>query len=43
MSKCCQYATDDSKIYVGLTSISIEEAQSILHKTITWTKKNGKG
>jgi hypothetical protein len=23
MSKCCQYATNDSKICVGLTSISI--------------------
>jgi len=30
MSKCCQYATDDYKICVGLTSISIKEAQSIL-------------
>jgi methylaspartate ammonia-lyase len=30
MSKCCQYATNDSKVCVGLTSISIKEAQSIL-------------
>jgi len=25
MSKCCKYATNDSKIYVGFTSISIKE------------------
>jgi len=30
ISKCCQYATNDSKVYVGLTSISIKETQSIL-------------
>jgi hypothetical protein len=42
MSKCCQYATNDSKVCVGLTSISIKEAQSILENTITWTKKSGK-
>ncbi len=28
---------------VGLTSLSIKETQYILHKTITWTKKSGKG
>jgi hypothetical protein len=26
MFKCCQYATNDSKICVGITSISIKEA-----------------
>ncbi len=25
MSKCCEYATNGSKIYVGFTSISIKE------------------
>jgi hypothetical protein len=25
MSKCCQYAIDDLKVYDGLTSISIKE------------------
>ncbi len=43
MSKCYKYAIDDIKVFIGLTSISIKECQSILQKTITWTKKNGKG
>jgi hypothetical protein len=30
MSKCCQYAIDDTKVCVGLTIISIKEYQSIL-------------
>jgi hypothetical protein len=30
MSKCCQYAIDDSKVCVGLIFIFIKEAQSIL-------------
>ncbi len=30
MSKCCQCAIDDSKVYVSLTSISIKEAKLIL-------------
>jgi hypothetical protein len=30
MSKSCQYATDDSKVFIGLTLISIKECQSIL-------------
>jgi hypothetical protein len=34
---------DDSKVYVGLTSILIKEVQSILQKIITWTTKSGKG
>jgi hypothetical protein len=42
MSKCCQYAIDDTKVFIGLTSIPIKECQSILQKTITWTKKSGK-
>jgi hypothetical protein len=42
MFKCCQYATNDCKVYVGLITISIK-VTSILQKTITWTKKNGKG
>jgi hypothetical protein len=27
VSNCCQYATNDSKVCVGLTFISIKEAQ----------------
>jgi hypothetical protein len=33
----------DSKVCVGFPSISIKEAQLVLQKTITWTKKSGKG
>jgi hypothetical protein len=43
MFKCCQYATDDTKMSIGLTLISIKKCQSILKKTIIWTKKSGKG
>jgi hypothetical protein len=43
MSKSCQYATDDSKVFIGLMLISIEKCQSILQKMIIWTKKSGKG
>ncbi len=43
MSKCCQYATYDTKVFIGLTSISIKECQFVLQKTIIWTKKSGKG
>jgi hypothetical protein len=42
MSKCCQHATNDYKVCGGLTTMSIKETQSILQKTITWTKKSGK-
>jgi hypothetical protein len=43
MFKCCQHATNDSKVCGGLTFIFIEETQSILQKTITLTKNNEKG
>jgi hypothetical protein len=43
MFKCCQYAIDDSKVCASLPSISIKEALFFLQKTITWTKKSGKG
>ncbi len=39
MFKCCYYATNDSILFFGLTIVSIKEAQSILQKPITWTKK----
>jgi hypothetical protein len=39
MSKGCQYAMDDFKVCASLISVSIKEAQSILQKPITWTKK----
>jgi hypothetical protein len=40
MFKCCQYAINDSK--VGLITISTR-VTSLLQKTITCTKKSGKG
>jgi hypothetical protein len=43
MFKCHQYAIRDSKVGVSLNIISIKETQSILEKTIMWTKKSGKG
>jgi hypothetical protein len=43
MSKWCQYVIDDSNVCVNMPFFSIEETQSILEKTITWTKKSGKG
>jgi hypothetical protein len=43
MSKCCQYVTGDLKVCVCLTIISIMEAQFILSKVITWTKKGCEG
>lgn len=43
MSKCCQYATNDTNVCVSFILISIKLAQFVLQKTIISTKKNGKG
>lgn len=43
MSKACQYATDDTKVCNGMEDISLKQVQAALQKTITWTKKSGKG
>jgi len=40
MSKVCQY---DNKVYKGLMQVDVKDAQAILQKTITWTKKSSKG
>jgi hypothetical protein len=42
MSKACQYATNDINIGVGMKEMC-SKVQSALQKTITWTKKLGKG
>ncbi len=42
MSKNCQYVTNDSKVCVGLTIVSITKTQFILSEIITWTKKGVK-
>jgi len=41
--KECQYATNDITIGVGMKEVNVTEDQSALQKTITWTKKSGKG
>jgi hypothetical protein len=43
ISKCCQYATNDTKVCANVILISIKLAQSILQKTIISTKISGKG
>jgi hypothetical protein len=43
MSKACQYATNDDKIYVGLKNVNVNKTHSKLQKTITCTKKSKKG
>jgi hypothetical protein len=40
MSKACQY---DNKVFKGLMQVDVKDAQVVLQKTITWTKKSSKG
>ena len=43
MSKVCQYGTNSDTICASMKHVSLKNAQSTLQKTITWTKKSGKG
>ena len=43
MSKACQYAIVENKVYLKMKEVSLIDAQTILQKTITWTKKSTKG
>jgi hypothetical protein len=43
MSKAWQYVINDDKVSKGLMQISVKDAQVVLQKTITWTKKSMKG
>ncbi len=43
MSKTCQYATNDEKVTTSLKRVNVKATQRNLQKTITWTKKLGKG
>ncbi len=43
MSKVCQYTTNLNKVSVGPTLVNVKHAYVGLQKTITWTKKLGKG
>jgi len=39
MSKVCQYAIYNHKVFKGLMQVSVNDAQTTLQKIITWTKK----
>jgi hypothetical protein len=43
MFKVAQYAIDDIKVSTGFFEVSLKGVQASLQKTITWTKKFGKG
>ncbi len=43
MFKVCQCATNDDKVFIGLKSVNVKDAQVGLQEKITWTKKFGKG
>lgn len=40
MSKACQY---DNKVSKSFMQVDVKDAQVVLQKIITWTKKSGKG
>jgi hypothetical protein len=42
MFKVCQYGTNDDQVSMGLTLVTLKKIQVSLHKTITWTKNQGK-
>jgi hypothetical protein len=39
MSKACQYATNDDKVFKSLMQVNVKDAQTTLQKIITWTKE----
>jgi len=43
MSEVCHYATNDDKTYVRITLVNVKVYEAKLQKTITSTKKSGKG
>jgi hypothetical protein len=43
MSKACQYVTNEVKVNLGMKQINLKDAHAIIQKTITFTKKFGKG
>jgi len=43
MSKTCQYVTNDDKVSMGLSLVSVKNVQTSLQKRIIWTKKLGEG
>jgi len=43
MSKACQYATTNEKVFIGLHKMSIKSTQTYFLKCITWPKKSKEG
>jgi hypothetical protein len=43
MSKACQYAMNEVYVGAGMKEVNLKDAQVAFQKTITWTKKFGKG
>jgi len=43
MSKACQYAPNNDIVCKNMKEIFSKEKRFVLQKTITWTKKLGKG
>jgi hypothetical protein len=41
-NKACQYACNDTKVFVGLKEVNLKATQSRLQKTITWIEKFNK-
>jgi hypothetical protein len=42
MSKICEYGTNDDKVSIKLTFVSVKDSQVALQKIITWTKNSAK-
>ncbi|KAG0584835.1 hypothetical protein M758_3G242300 [Ceratodon purpureus] len=43
LTKCCQHATDDSKVCAGLKAVNLKDAQASLQKFITSIQHSRKG
>lgn len=42
-SKCCEHATDNSKVCAGFRAVSLKDVQGSLQKSITWIQQTRKG
>ena len=42
MNKAVQYATIEDKVCMKMNEVNLKDAQAVLQKTITWTKKSTK-
>jgi hypothetical protein len=41
-NKACQYACNDTKIFIGFREVNLKATQSTLQKQITWIRKSSK-